>query len=62
MSRRCASQRAAHIQRILQIVGVGSAHERDRHFVDDCIDGMLEQFEQYRLAELAFIHVRLRSE
>jgi len=56
------AQRAAHIHRILQVIGVGSAHERDRHFVDDRVNGMLNQFEQYRFAEPAFIHLRLRSE
>ena len=56
------TQRAAHIHRILQIVGIGGAHERDRHLVDDRIDDMLEEFEQYRLAELASVHVRVRSE
>ena len=55
------AQRAAHIHRILQIIGVGGTHERDRHLVDDRINSMLEEFEQYRLAELASVHVSLRS-
>jgi hypothetical protein len=42
---------AGHVHRVLEIVRVGRAHQRDRHLVDDGVERVLDQLEQDGIGE-----------
>src|SRR5215475_15235038 len=50
------AERARHVHRVLEIVGVRGAHERDGHLVHEGVEAVLRELEEDRVAEIASAH------